>query len=97
LIKFVLFEWDKNLPLSKDDDWGISQCYVNKFQNKLIKLEGFISQQIGKPMKRKIKSVKHKRPFRDDIIWKSQNGLIVDMYMFGNKNYRQINLAIYKE
>jgi hypothetical protein len=50
-------------------------------------------------MKSNIESAKHKDPFRDDVMWEAENGLVVYLFMFGNESqhYRQIRLAIYKE
>jgi hypothetical protein len=100
-IKAVLFEWNKT-ENSTDDFFSITEnpkATARKFQQKYDNIEQYITEQIGKPKKRDIESAKHKDPFRDDVIWKSDSGLVIDMFMFGNESqhYRQIRLTIYKE
>jgi len=100
-IKAVLFEWNKT-ENNKDDFSSIDENPKEKaikFQNKFSKIEKYITDKVGKPMKSNIESAKHKDPFRDDVMWEAENGLVVYLFMFGNESqhYRQIRLAIYKE
>ncbi len=100
-IKAILFEWNKTRDNSGDlfSFSDNSKDKANEFQDKFRKIEDLITTQIGKYSKKKIESQKHKDSFRDDVIWKSRNGLVVYMFMFGNESqhYRQIRVAIYKE
>jgi len=100
-VKAVLFEWNKT-ENNKDDFFSINKnttATTNKFQHKFDNIEQYITSLIGKPKKRIIESAKNKYQFRYDVTWESDNGIVVYMFMFGNEsqNYRQINLAIYKE
>jgi len=99
-IKVIIFEWNNTIQ-NKIESFSFEENTddkANKFQNKFNKIENFITSQIGQPQKRNIESLKNKDSYRDDIIWKSENGLDAYMFMFGNSNgYRQIRLAIYKE
>ena len=100
-VKVILFEWNafrKSDALFAEDDMDIKQK-DEIFREKFSKIETVLTNLLGEPTLKDIKSEKGETNCRDDIEWLKDNTLKADSFMFVNDgtNYRQIRLAIYKE
>jgi hypothetical protein len=98
-IRVVLFEWNE---FKEKNFFGQGMAIQEKteiFNDKFNKIDTILTKILGNPTNKNIPKNKGTETFRDDIKWKSKNGLKAYLFMFGNdeNNYRQIRLAIYKD
>jgi len=99
-VKVILYEW--NYLTKRKSDFLEEEKFSKKFkvcQKKFVSLKCKLTKSLGDPLEINIEQNKTSDgTFRDDVKWKSNNGLNAYLFMFGNSDgFRQIRLAIYKE
>jgi hypothetical protein len=92
-IKVAFLEWEETD--NKKDDYFLSSEKNNykaiKFKTKFDKIERYITSKVGVPLKEKRSST------RNNIIWKTENDLNLQLFGSDFNKYRNIRLIMYKE
>lgn len=105
-VRLVLYEWNEPVD-RKDRGFSIrpikskaqlTKAY-EKFQIKFDELRLELTKAMGEPYEIKIEHTNKEDTFRDDVKWKTKNGLNAYMFMFGNESqsFRQIRIAVYSK
>lgn len=99
-VKVIMLEWNEYKKSNGLLDEGLSPDVKSLcFREKYNRISKKMTEVLGAPIFTEIESEKKISNFRDDIKWKSKDGVTGYLFMFGNdsNNYRQIRLAIYKD
>jgi len=99
IIRFVMYEWDdtdkKSFPSKKEQ-----KRKYKIFESKFSEIAKIVTTRFGDPYSTIIRPKENKTSEyeRDEIKWKTKNGMNAYLFSFNNnEEYSRIRLALYKE